>query len=588
MMNRIGRFRAMVGTFALVAACTPAMAGQPADLVLTGGKIFTADPDHPWAQAVAIAQGKIVAVGTDKEVAAAAGRAAVVRNLRGRTVIPGLNDVHVHTFWASQNIVHYRCNFPVFSTFEQVLDRVRACSKSAGRDDWIVGEYWSSNLLPKIGTLAALKALDEASGGRPVYLRDDTTHNRWVSTRAMELAGIDRRTQEPAGGKIVRDPATGEAVGLFVERAAFSLVEKATPIARPFSEADMPGMLQASIAQMSRRGITGFQDARIDDVNVGAAFARLDRAGKLNARVALSTYFDASNKADPAGVMATAAKATGPHVATQYAKIYLDGVMTTRTAVFVEPYHLGEEHDPNFRGEYKMKPGELVPLVVRLDALGVSIKLHAAGDGAVREALDAIEAARALNGDRGPVHQIAHGGYIKDDDLARLVPLRVAIDASPTVWFPGPIADGTAAQIGTERTNHYWPFKTMVQSNVMLAGGSDWKTLPDEYSDIWAGIEGMVTRRNPTGRFPGAMWPEQSLTIEQAVSAYTAGSARAMGMTAAIGSLMPGKWANLAILDRDIFTIKPDDIGETRVLETIFEGRVVYAADPASAREGAR
>lgn len=568
---------------ALVIAIIPAslIAGdvredsRKVDLLLVNGNIYTGDERRPWAQSLAIADGSVISTGSDEEMKVFRVNAESIKDLGGRTVIPGLVDDHVHLLPAAIDMLGYRCNFSVYSDVEAILRRVAECAEAAEPGEWIIGEYWSSALIPDLSTPEAFESLEKAANGHPVMLGDDTTHNRWVSGAAMRIAGVDADTPDPDGGHIVRDD-NRNALGVFVERPAANLIENSSPLADLAEKYSMRELIRLSVAKLNSYGVTSFQDARITDPAIAQAYQSLDDAGELDAVAALSTVFDKNNLADPAAVMNTAARASSLRVHTKYAKVYLDGVMTTRTAAFVEPYLPTPEGDGCFRGGLKISEADLAALVVRLDAMGVTVKLHAAGDASVRAALDAVQVARTLNGDNGPMHQIAHAGYVQDDDLRRFVTLRVAADASPTVWFPGPIATATAKQIGAERAYRYWPFKTMSEMGVLIAGGTDWKTLPEEQSDIWSGIQGMVTREDPSGNARGKMWPEQALTVEQAVFAYTLGSATALGLKDRIGSLEPGKSANLVILDRDIFSIPSNQIAQTKVIETIFEGRSVY------------
>ena len=543
------------------------------DLVLERGHIYLGE--GAWAESIAIKDGKVVSAGRAADLAALRKKARTVRNLAGRTVIPGLVDIHVHPLVAAKDLLGYRCNFSAYSTVKEILARVEACAATARPDEWIIGEYWSGIVLAEISTPQALAALDKAGGGRPVMLGDDTTHNRWVSTAAMRIAGVTASTPDPAGGHILRD-AKGQPLGVFIERPASSLIENVTPVARLTKDYPVTDLLHLSVRKLNGYGVTSFLDARVNDDEVRQAYASLDKSGLLTARVGLMTMFDRQNLGDPSAVMKQADRTASAHVGTRYAKLYLDGVMTTRTAAFIDPYLADDHGHPGDHGTLNIPISELAALTTRLDAMNVVIKFHAAGDAAVREALDAVQVARTLNNDKGPIHQIAHVAYVKPDDLERFAPLRVAVDASPTIWFPGPIVTATAKVIGDERAYHPFPFATMLQKGITIAGGTDWKTLPDEQSYIWAGIGGMVTRRNPSGKAPGALWPEQAITVGQAIDAYTMGAATAMGLAGEIGSLAPGKFANLAILDRDIFSVKPDEISKTQVVETIFEGRVVY------------
>ena len=232
-----------------------------------------------------------------------------------------------------------------------------------------------------------------------------------------------------------------------------------------------------------------------------------------------------------------------------------------------------------------MPQAELNRLVTELDRRGISVKMHVAGDGSVRMALDAIEAARKANGDKGPIHTLAHGGYIAGSDIPRAAALRAAIDASPTVWYPGPILTGTEQVIGKARADRYWPFKTFDAKGVLVVGGTDWKTLPGEFSSLWEGMEGMVTRRNPTGHAPGVLWPEEAVDVGTMIRFYTLNSAKAMGIADRTGSIAVGKAADIIVLDQNLFKVPAGQIAATKVDMTFFGGRLVHERQPATSGE---
>jgi predicted amidohydrolase YtcJ len=201
------------------------------------------------------------------------------------------------------------------------------------------------------------------------------------------------------------------------------------------------------------------------------------------------------------------------------------------------------------------------------------VKIHCAGDAAVRTALDAIEVVRSFKGDTPLMHQIAHAGFVDPADIRRFKDLNVVADLSPILWYPNQIIDGIEQAVG-ERVRQYWPNRNLVQAGVLIATGTDWPVIPNP--DPWSGIEGLITRRDPSGQFDGALWPEQALDLATAIEAYTINPARAMGIETITGSLAVGKSADLIVLDRNLFETAPTDIADTQVLITFFEGRVAY------------
>ena len=568
---------------ALLAGCSVPALAKPADLVLQNGKIYLVEPAGQWAEAIAIADGKIVAVGTRAEIKSFIGRQTRIIDLKGRMAMPGINDNHIHLAAAAADMMNYTCNIPVASSFEQLLDVVRACSAEKGPDEWIVGQAWSSALYGRLEQADALRALDAASGGRPVILRNDTIHDRWVNSRALAIAGITKSTIDPPAGKIGKDPKTGELNGLLIEGAGLLVTKHIPRFNKPDSLDNAKETLAFGLRYLNSVGVTGFDDALVSagsekGPGLGSsveAYHALDQAGGLTARVATSIFINPEHP-NLDMLFANRERFRSDKLSLDYAKIAIDGVMVSRTAIFLEPYLPDAAHGADFHGMVKIPAEQLNEMVTDLDKRGISAKLHVAGDGAVHMALDAIEAARKANGPNGPMHSLAHAGYITIDDIDRSARLNAAIDASPTVWYPGPILGATEAVIGKERANRFWPFRTMIDRGAIIAGGTDWKTLPEEFSDLWSGIEGMVSRRNPMGKAPGALWPEQAISLAETLKIYTLNSAQAMNLAGKTGSLVVGKSADLIVLGHNLFDIPVEQISETKVDMTLFEGKVVF------------
>ena len=547
--------------------------GSVADLVLLGGRIYTVDAARPWAEAVAVREGRIAMVGDDGDARALIGSDTRVIELGGRMVMPGINDVHVHPMLGGRADL-YECHFLPTLSLEEVLDAVRADARKAAPGEWIVGGSWGSNFTTALSSLDALRKLDEASEGHPVLLRDDSVHNRWVNSRALELAGIHSGTPDPTGGVIVRDEASGAPVGLLFESAT-AMVEDAARAANPSSLESDVAALSRAIEILNSFGVTGLQDAAVSG-DVLAAYNHLDTSGKLSAWVV------GSMMAEPAGFLGDVVgdelidsreKFATRHVMPTHVKIFLDGVPMSRTSAFIEPYVPDKAHGCCFRGATTKTVPELARLIAKQEDRGLAVKIHCAGDGAVRTALDAIDVVRSFKGATPLVHQIAHAGFVDRADVPRFKTLNVVADLSPILWYPNQIIDGIEQAVG-ERVREYWPNRDLLGAGILIATGTDWPVIPNP--DPWSGIEGLITRRDPSGQFDGALWAEQALDLPAAIAAYTAGPARAMGLGDVTGSVSVGKSADMIILDRKLFEIAPTDIGETKVLATLFEGRAVY------------
>jgi predicted amidohydrolase YtcJ len=543
------------------------------DQVFLNGKIYTLNPTQPWAEALAVRGGKILRVGSSAEIKALASAGTEMIDLRGRMVLPGINDVHVHPLLGGRTALYETTFLPTLS-LEKVLEVIRTAARKAKPGAWIIGGSWGSNFTTALSSLETLRALDAASEGHPVLLRDDSVHNRWVNSRALELAGIDANTADPDNGIIVRDPASGAPVGLLFESASHH-VERVARKAHPDTlETDSTAMARA-LEILNSYGVTGLQDAAVSG-DVLAAYANLDRHSKLSAWVVTSLV------ADPTAFLSGTTGDTliegrdrfaGPHISTTYVKIFLDGVPMSRTSAFIKPYLEDQAHGCCFCGNTTKTLPELVRLIARQEERGLSVKIHAAGDGAVRMALDAIDVIRSLRGPTTLTHHIAHAGFVDSSDISRFRSLNVVADLSPILWYPNQIIDGIEQAVG-ERVRQYWPNRSLVEAGALIATGTDWPVIPNP--DPWSGMQGLITRRNPDSKFPGALWPEQALDLPLAIQAYTLNPARAMGLEAVTGSIAEGKSADFIVLDRNLFEIAPTTIAETKVLATYFEGNAVF------------
>lgn len=575
--------RMTVILFGLAMATQPVCAkDRPADTILRNGAIYLVEPEGKWAQAVAMRDGKIAAVGSNETVGRLRGLATKVIDLEGAMAMPGIIDGHVHLGAAAAEMMFYTCNFSGYAKLPEVISAVRACAQTKKPGEWIVGQYLSSALYGQLSDGQALKQLDQASGDHPVMLRNDTIHDRWVNSRALAIAGINKDTADPRNGKIGRDPNSGALNGLLLEWAGNAVEEKIPQVASAASVA----ALRSGVRYLNSIGVTGFLDAGVvaeksTTFSNSESYYRLDKAGELTAHAGMSMVMafasgEMPTDADLARIYARREAVHSSRLSMDFAKIFVDGVMVSHTSVFLDPYLPDKEHGADFRGKPNMTPEALAALVTKLDKRGISAKMHVTGDGSVRMALDAIAAARAANGNTGPIHTLAHAGYISPVDIPRVRTLRVAIDASPTVWYPGPILTGTEAVIGKQRADHYWPFKTFDNNGVIVAGGTDWKTLPGEFSSLWDGMQGMVTRRNPTGQAPGALWPEEAVNVARMIRFYTLNGAKVMGISDSAGSIAVGKAADIIVLDRNLFKIPIDKIAATKVEKTFFNGNIVY------------
>jgi len=543
----------------------------PADLILENARAYTVDRRNPWAEEIALRKGKIIHVGAAGSTRNLRGAATKGVDLKGRMVLPGLGDVHNHHMRGGQ-LDLFELSFPANATFDQILGLVHERAAKVAPDEWICGGIWSSELIPRLRRHEARAALDDASSGRPVMLRDDSLHNRWVNTRAIELMGLTLSTPDPELGHIERD-AAGAPVGLLLEKAS-ALAERAAlaSIADPLARET--ASTKRAIEILNGYGVTAYQDANTT-LSMLQALAGLDRRGELNAWcVGSLPVFDTLTGTEFFGeaLIARCEEYRTPHVRPDFLKLFMDGVPMTRTAAMLEAY-LPDEHGRATVCRSFLRLPDVVHWLIRAETLGKGIKVHCAGDAAVRDILDAVEIVRKMRGP-GPIHHIAHASFIDPADIPRFAELNVVADLCPAIWFPCAITLANAAVIDAGRANRYWPNRDLHATGALIAAGSDWPVvgLPDP----WFGLEGMVTRRNPKGLQPGTLWPEQALELPTALEIYTYNPARAMGIGHLTGSIEVGKSADMIVIERNLFEVEPNQLSKTRVLATFFEGRLVH------------
>jgi len=545
----------------------------PAELVLTGGRIWTGDSAAPWAEALAVGGGRLLAVGTDAEALAFAGERTERRALDGAFLMPGLVDVHNHHALAGRTDL-FELSFSSSGSVEEVLAAVREYAAELPADAWITGGAWGSNLRTAISNEATRARLDEASGGRPVMLMEDSRHNRWANTRALELAGITADSDPGEGGVIELDPVSGQPTGVLLESAGLP-VEEAMARTRRLSAEQHRAASRRGVELLNSYGVTAFQDAAVS-LEILEALRALDADGELDAWVVSSlTVNDQIFGYDPVGeglVWQGEAFRTEHH-RPDFVKIFLDGVPPARTGAFLEPYLPDDAHGDHFLGETTLPPEELWGWLRRTAERGLSAKIHCSGDAAVRLVLDTVARLRA-EGFTETRYQVAHGQFVAESDIPRFAELGVSADMSPFIWFPGVIPEAIATVLPAERAGRMQPNRALLDAGALIAGGSDWPV--SESPNAWEGIHGLVTRADPAGVFPGTLWAEQAITLDEAMAAFTINAAEAMGLGGETGSLVAGKSADFVVLDRDPFAHPAEELVRTTVAETWFAGRRVY------------
>jgi predicted amidohydrolase YtcJ len=538
----------------------------PADLVLTGGRIQTMDAARSWAGALAVREARIVAVGTDREIAAFVGSSTRVIALRGRTVTPGFQDAHVHPVHGGLGLL--RCNLHDSFVAAEYLEVIASYARSHPDEAWIRGSGWYMAAFE--GGTPMREELDRILPDRPAFLTSRDGHSAWVNTRALELAAVTAETTDPGDGRIERG-ADGSPSGTLQE-GAMDLVERHVPDDTP---ADLEEALRLGQAYLHSLGITAWQDAIIRPESEERAYVGLASRGELTGRVVGAMWWERHRGAEQIEEFVERRRSTsiGRYRATSV-KLMMDGVLENFTGAMIEPYADGQGGVTDNRGLSQIDPDGLRSWVPQLDAMGFQPHFHAIGDRAVRESLDAVAAARAANGASDTRPHIAHIQVIHPDDLARFRDLDVVANAQPLWAAHDDQMDVLTIPFIGERWRMQYPFRALRAAGAVLAMGSDWSvSTANPLSEMEVAVERQ--HREPfVGR--EVFLPEERLELIDALAAFTVGSAYVNHLDTETGTLAVGKAADIAVLDRDLFDRGAGAIGEARVLATFVEGTPVY------------
>jgi hypothetical protein len=539
-----------------------------ADLVLTDTAVWTGDPASPRATGLAVSGGRLTAVTSDDaELSGLVGPATQVVPLPGRLVVPGFQDAHVHTPFAGRNRLHV--DLSDVEGRESYLERIRDYADSHPDEPWIVGGGWAMAFFP--GGLPSKQDLDAVVPDRPVFLFNRDVHGAWVNSRALEVAGLDAATPDPADGRYERDPASGELTGMLHEGAAYSFNDRVVPLP---GRADWEAAILEAQAHLHSLGITGWQDAWVTP-GTHDAYRSLAGSGELKARVVGSLWWDRHRGLEqiPDLLAQRESGQVGPYTATTV-KIMTDGVLENFTGALLEPYCDGCGGHTDNHGLSYVERDLLAAAVTELDRLGFQVHMHAIGDRAVRNALDAVEAARAANGASPHRHHIAHIQIVQPEDVPRFAALDVVANCQP-YWaqMEPQMEELTLPFLGRERSDLQYPFGDLVRTGARLAGGSDWGVTT---ADPLQEIEVMVRRVDPAHRDNAPFLPEQRVPLATALSAFTLGTAYVNHDEHEAGSLVVGKRADLAVLDHDVVAEGSGRTSDATVVATFVSGDVVF------------
>lgn len=567
----------MTRLYALLWAFVPMAlsAAEPADLVLLSGDIYTVDAARTWSQAVAIADNRIVFVGSNDDAKAYVSQGTRVIDLEGRMVLPGFQDSHIHPVTAA--LKTHMCNLAGLESVDAYLRKIEECVEEHGTSGWIHGTGWSHELFPD-GAKPTARMLDDIAPDVPLTLNSYDGHSLWANSKAMDVAGVNAATPDPVSGGILRYPGSREPTGLFLEDQAQSLVMAAKP---PYAADVVYAGLMDVQKYLNSLGITSVQDAIVDiseggQYSVLPTYQKAAQRGDLTLRVVGALYWEPSRGMEQVEDLERAREEfSGGLFRPISVKLWYDGVMHTRTSKLIEPY---ADRENDF-GMSLVTPERLVELSVALDKAGFQLHFHADGDLAVRECLDAVEAALLANGRSDNRHHIAHLELIHPEDIPRFRQLGVVANVQP-MWstYPPYIKDLIENKIGESRSRWLEINRSFLKHGVKVAYGSDWFVTSPNPMDL---IEAATTRIRPSlplevKQSSTPPLPGEEVNLVDAIEAYTINGAYVNHQEDSTGSIEVGKLADIIVLSDNLFDVEPNRISETTVLLTIMDGQIVH------------
>jgi len=552
---------ALLLTVALASGPTPT-----ADTIIAHGKVYTGNSEQPWADAIAIHDGKIIAVGDEGTIIKLRSDATQVIEASGHLVLPGFVDCHVHFISGALGLG--RVNLAGAKDYSDIQQRLRDYAAKHPGKDWVLGRGWNYAMFGS-ESLPDKKYLDEIFPDRPVLLAGYDGHTYWANSKALALAEITSATPDPPNGSIVRDPKTREATGALKE-AAHGIVDRVVP--KPLPDENLAA-LRAGMKWANEHGLTRVHSAGGDFEHLDL-YDELRRHGQQTLRFYISYFLNPPElrTSDLDSIEAARKKFHDEWIDTNAVKMMVDGVVESHTAAMLEPY----SDDSSTKGKLFWDPAKYSAAVAELDKRSLQLFTHAIGEYGVRTALDAYEHAKESNrtDDRRP--RIEHIETIAASDISRFGKLGVIASMQPLHSYPdADTLDVWARNAGPDRASRAWAWKSISKDGGRLAFGSDW---PVVTLNPWEGVQTAVTRQTTEGKPEGGFVPQQRLTVEETVRGYTLGAAYAGRREKTEGSIERGKVADLIIVSQNIFEIDPHRLAETKVLTTMVGGRVVYQA----------
>lgn len=552
------QFRRTLTALACV-TCLAAVGQVHADTVLDNANGYTLDAGNKLVQFSSLAfnnAGKIIAVGTAAQVAGRAPGATHV-DLQGKTVLPGLIDAHGHVFGLGE--IASGVELYSSTSLDGALGKVAEFARAHPERAWIIGNGWNQEIW-KLGRFPSAAELDTAESVRPVWLSRVDGHAGWANGKALQLAGITKDTPDPAGGKIQRD-AQGNATGVLVDKAT-ALVDAVLPVA---GEREQRIALDGALAALAKVGLTSVHDAGIG-VAQDALYRDYADHGKLTVRVYAmigdtTADFDALSKNGPLKSYAN------DLYALRAVKLYSDGALGSRGAALLAPY----SDEPSTSGLLFFKNADMLAKMDKAMKAGYQVNVHAIGDAGNRQILDGYQTLIKQYHNVGLRHRIEHAQVVALSDIPRFKTLGIVPSMQPT----HATSDQNMAEdrVGHERIKGAYAWRTFLQQGSKIACGSDF---PIESPNPFEGIHAAVTRQNNAGLPAGGWYPEQAMTVTEALRCFTLDAAHAAHQEKVLGSLEVGKWADFIITDQDLFKMPAAEIGKMQVLQTWVAGKQVY------------
>jgi hypothetical protein len=538
----------------------------PADTVFTNGRIYTVDTQHPFVEAVAIKDGKFLAVGSAEEIESSIGKQTRVIDLGGAFAMPGFIDAHIHPAQPYLQEEGGALLFPESFDKEQIAAAVAVYLKDNPDKPYVLGEKWSVGLFPK--GRANKEWLDSLVSDRPAILRDETRHGAVANTAMLKLAGITRDTPQPKYGLIEKDPETGEPTGYLAETAQQAVFTRIPMYPDEVWERALKRVMQ----QLTAWGVTGYNDASTNAPQL-RVYRTMDREGTLNIHVSGSIAMNDWAKdrvVDPEPLVATAGEYRTSLFDPIGRKWWGDGTPLTKTSLMVGEYADGGH------GTMSVDETDFERMIAEARK-GALVRVHAMGDGSVRAILDVFERARKLSpGTLSQTHQISHCLFLRDEDIPRFRRLNVVADFSPVIYYRSPQMSVLEEVVGAGNIRYLANIKKSIDGGVQVAIGSDWPTGAIDANPLRM-LQVLVTRKDPYVKNSDEPLGDP-ISLKDAIRAMTMGGAYSMRKENELGSIEKGKAADMVVLSRNLFEIDAGSIIDTKVVYTIFGGRIVYDA----------